>query len=195
LLKALFTLHPAVKRLLRPVPLVALAGVLALVALLAYGVVSKQESDSIDTQLAAGKRPAPEPTSFARLGESGSVALSSYKGKVVVLNFWASWCPPCRDEAPVLERWQRKLRQQQASVVGVDVLDVTGDAQTFIREHGLSYPQLRDADGSKLKRFDVVGYPETIVLDRQGRIAATSRGTVDDRFFTDQVVPLLKEPT
>jgi cytochrome c biogenesis protein CcmG/thiol:disulfide interchange protein DsbE len=177
------------------VPLVALAGVLAIVALLAYGVATRKEDTSIDTQLAAGQRPLPEATSFARLGGGGSVPLSSYKGKVVVLNFWASWCPPCRDEAPLLERWQHKLERKGASVVGVDVLDVTGDAQAFIRQHRLSYPQLRDADGSKLKRFDVVGYPETIVLDRRGRIAATSRGTVDDRFFTDQVVPLLKEPT
>jgi len=184
-----------VSRLLRPVPLVALAGVLALVALLAYGVASKREDTSIDTQLAAGKRPVPEATGFAKLDGGGSVPLSSYKGKVVVLNFWASWCPPCRDEAPLLERWHRKLQRQQASVVGVDVLDVTGDAKAFIREHGLSYPQLRDADGSKLKRFDIVGYPETIVLDRQGRIAATSRGTVDDRFFQEQVMPLVKEKT
>ena len=176
-------------------PLVALAGVLALVALLAYGVASKREDTSIDTQLAAGKRPVPDATSFARLGAPGSVALSSYRGKVVVLNFWASWCGPCRTEAPLLERWHRKIRNQQASVVGVDVLDVTGDAQAFIREHGLSYPQLRDADGSKLKRFDIVGYPETIVLDRQGRIAATARGPVDERFFTKRVMPLVKERT
>jgi cytochrome c biogenesis protein CcmG/thiol:disulfide interchange protein DsbE len=177
------------------VPLVALAGVLALVALLGYGVASKREDTSIDTQLAAGKRPAVPATTLPKLDGGGNVALSSYRGKVVVLNFWASWCGPCRTEAPLLERWHRKLRNQQASVVGVDVLDVTGDAQAFIREHGLSYPQLRDADGSKLKRFDIVGYPETIVLDRQGRIAATARGPVDERFFTQRVMPLVKERT
>lgn len=166
---------------------------LALVALLAYGVASKGTDTSIDSALASGKRPVPEPTTFARLDGGGGVPLSSYKGKVVVLNFWASWCPPCREEAPLLERWQRKLERQGATVVGVDVLDVSGDARAFIRRFGLTYPQLRDADGSNLKRFDIVGYPETIVLDRQGRIAATSRGTVDDRFFTESVLPLIRE--
>jgi cytochrome c biogenesis protein CcmG, thiol:disulfide interchange protein DsbE len=167
--------------------------VLALVALLGYGVASKGTDTSIDTELAAGKRPAAPATTLARLDGGGGVPLSSYRGKVVVLNFWASWCGPCRGEAPVLERWHRRISGQGGTVVGVDVLDVTGDAQKFIAQYGLSYPQLRDGDGSHLKRFDVVGYPETIVLDRRGRIAASERGPVDERFFTERVVPLLKE--
>jgi cytochrome c biogenesis protein CcmG/thiol:disulfide interchange protein DsbE len=112
----------------------------------------------------------------------------------VVLNFWASWCGPCRDEAPLLERWHKKMSRQNATVVGVDVLDVTSDAESFIREFELTYPQLRDADGSNLKRFDIVGYPETIVLDRRGRIAASVRGPVTERFFSEEVEPLLEEP-
>jgi cytochrome c biogenesis protein CcmG/thiol:disulfide interchange protein DsbE len=168
--------------------------VLALVALLGYGLVSKSTDTSIDTALANGQRPAAPATTLARLGGGGDVALSSYRGKVVVLNFWASWCGPCRGEAPVLERWHRKLNAQGGTVVGVDVLDVSGDAQKFIREFGLTYPQLRDGDGSHLKRFDVVGYPETVVLDRRGHIAATVRGPVSERFFTEKVAPLLKEP-
>ena len=175
-------------------PLVALAGVLALVALLAYGVASKGTDNSIDSQLAAGKRPVAPAATLAKLGGGGTVPLSSYRGKVVVLNFWASWCGPCRGEAPILQRWQRKLSAQDATVVGIDVLDVTGDARKFIARYGLDYPQLRDGDGSHLKRFGVVGYPETVVLDRRGRIAATRRGPVDERFFTQRVAPLLKEP-
>jgi cytochrome c biogenesis protein CcmG/thiol:disulfide interchange protein DsbE len=182
-----------VSRLIRPVPLVALAGVLALLALLAYGVASKQTSQSIDSQLAAGIRPAPPDIKLPPLQGGAEVPLSSYKGKVVVLNFWASWCPPCKDEAPVLARWQPRLAARNGTIVGVDVLDVTSDAKGFIDEHGLDFPHLRDQDGSRLKDFEIVGYPETIVLDRQGRIAATSRGTVDERFFTEKVEPLLRE--
>jgi cytochrome c biogenesis protein CcmG/thiol:disulfide interchange protein DsbE len=112
----------------------------------------------------------------------------------VVLNFWASWCPPCKGEAPVLARWQPRLKARNGTIVGVDVLDVTSDAERFVTDHKLDFPHLRDQDGSRLKSFEVVGYPETIVLDRQGRIAATSRGAIDDRFFTQKVQPLLKEP-
>jgi thiol-disulfide isomerase/thioredoxin len=185
-----------VRRLLRPVPLVALAAVLALLALLGYGIVENQNSQSIDSQLAAGKRPKAPDVSFPRLGGNGApVSLSSYRNKVVVLNFWASWCGPCRTETPLLERWQKRLERGNATVVGIDVLDVADDARRFVRGFKLTYPQLRDGDGSHLKSFGVLGYPETVVLDRQGRIAATSRGPVDDVFFTQKVVPLLKERT
>jgi cytochrome c biogenesis protein CcmG/thiol:disulfide interchange protein DsbE len=182
-----------VTRLLRPFPLVALAGVLALLALLAYGIAENGTSQSIDSQLAAGKRPAAPNVSLPKLDGAGDVKLSSYRGKVVVLNFWASWCPPCKQEAPILSRWQKRLTHAGGTIVGVDVLDVSSDAERFISQHGLDFPHLRDQDGSRLKSFEVVGYPETIVLDRKGRIAATSRGVVDDEFFVKKVQPLLKE--
>ncbi|MEA2468582.1 MAG: cytochrome c biosis protein CcmG, thiol:disulfide interchange protein DsbE [Thermoleophilaceae bacterium] len=166
---------------------------LALLALLAYGIASNQTSQSIDSQLAAGKRPAPPDLTLPKLDGSGDVRLSSYKGKVVVLNFWASWCPPCKHEAPVLARWQPRLAAKNGTIVGVDVLDVSSDAEEFIREHKLDFPHLRDQDGSRLKSFQIVAYPETIVLDRQGRIAATSRGAISDKFFVQKVEPLLEE--
>jgi cytochrome c biogenesis protein CcmG/thiol:disulfide interchange protein DsbE len=182
-----------VSRLLRPVPLVALAAVVALLALLAYGVAQNHDGTSIDSELAAGRRPVPPSLKLPPLQGGAPVSLHAYRGKVVVLNFWASWCPPCKEEAPILARWQPRLKAQNGTIVGVDVLDVSSDAQHFVAEHKLAFPHLRDADGSRLKAFQVVGYPETVVLDRQGHIAATSRGVVDDRFFTQRVEPLLKE--
>ena len=175
--------------------MVAIAGVLALVALLGYGIASKGTDTSIDTRLAAGERPPAPDLSFAPLAGGEPVALDSYRGKVVVLNFWASWCAPCREEAPLLEKWHRRMERQNATVVGIDVLDVTGDAQDFIREFGLTYPQLRDPDGSKLRDFQVTAYPETLVLDRRGRIAARARGAVRENFFREEVEPLLEEGT
>ena len=167
---------------------------LALLALLGYGVAQNHNGTSIDSELAAGKRPVPPSLELPPLQGGAPVSISSYRGKVVVLNFWASWCPPCKEEAPILARWQPRLSARGGTIVGVDVLDVSSDAERFAKDHKLAFPHLRDADGSRLKAFQVVGYPETVVLDRKGRIAATSRGVVDDSFFTQKVEPLLREP-
>jgi cytochrome c biogenesis protein CcmG/thiol:disulfide interchange protein DsbE len=111
----------------------------------------------------------------------------------VVLNFWASWCEPCRRESPLLERWHRRLVERGGTVLGVDVLDVSADARAFARRYGLSYPMLRDKDGDALGRFGVVAYPETFAIDRRGRIAAVQRGPVDDAWMRRHVEPLLEE--
>jgi cytochrome c biogenesis protein CcmG, thiol:disulfide interchange protein DsbE len=182
-----------VSRLLRPLPIVVLIAVFALLGLLAYGVASKSPSDSIDARLAQGERVvAPTPAWPALAGRRG-LSLADYRGRVVVLNFWASWCVPCRQEASLLERWQRNMAPRGGTVLGVDVLDVTSDAQSFVRQFGITYPIARDRDGSTLKSFQVLGYPETLVIDRRGRIAATRRYPVDERFLDQAVLPLLRE--
>jgi cytochrome c biogenesis protein CcmG/thiol:disulfide interchange protein DsbE len=79
------------------------------------------------------------------------------------------------------------------TVLGVDVLDVDSDARDFVREFRLTYPQLRDGDGKLLEDYGVIQYPETFVIDRQGRIVAVQRGPVDDRFMRERVAPLLQE--
>jgi cytochrome c biogenesis protein CcmG/thiol:disulfide interchange protein DsbE len=111
----------------------------------------------------------------------------------VVINFWASWCPPCRAETPMLERWQRRLRSRGGTVLGVDVLDVSSDALAFARRYGVSYPLVRDRDGAAAQRFGVAGYPETVAVDRRGRIAAIQRGPVGESFYRSALEPLLRE--
>jgi cytochrome c biogenesis protein CcmG/thiol:disulfide interchange protein DsbE len=175
------------------VRLAALAVAAALLALLAYGVFVNQPKRGIDAALASGKRPAAPDVTLPRLGGTAPVPLSAWRGKVVVLNYWASWCPPCRDESPLLERWQKKIAPRGGTVLGVDALDVTSDARAFMRHYLLTYPMLHDGDGHTQQRFGITGYPETFVIDRRGRIAAVRRGTVDDAFMTRAVLPLLKE--
>jgi cytochrome c biogenesis protein CcmG/thiol:disulfide interchange protein DsbE len=85
------------------------------------------------------------------------------------------------------------MTKRDGTVLGVDVLDVTVDAEEFIAEYGLTYPMLKDKDGDALESFGVVAYPETFVIDRDGRIAAVKRGPVDEAFMRAEVAPLLEE--
>ena len=188
-----FTLGRRVQqRLLRPLPLAVITCVVALLALLAYGVASSGPDTDLDEAVAEGKRPAAPAIDLPAL-DGGRATLDDYRGKVVVLNFWASWCEPCREESPLLETWHKALRENGGTVVGVDVRDVSSDARRFIREYDLSYPQLRDPDEEAMRDYDVVGLPETFVLDREGRIVALRRGPVDEEFLDKTVTPLLIE--
>jgi cytochrome c biogenesis protein CcmG/thiol:disulfide interchange protein DsbE len=172
-----------VRRALSPVPIAIVAVLLALLALLAYGLAQNEPDRAVDEALARGDRePAPE-LELPWLGRAGTGSLADYRGRVVVLNFWASWCKPCKDESPLLERWHRRMRDRGGVVLGVDMLDISSDAQDFIAEYKLTYPMLKDKD--------VVQYPETFVIDRRGRIAAVQRGPVDDTFMETKVEPLL----
>jgi cytochrome c biogenesis protein CcmG/thiol:disulfide interchange protein DsbE len=163
----------------------------ALVALLAYGLVQNEPDRGVDEALQRGERDQAPELELPRLEGGGSASLADYRGRVVVLNFWASWCKPCREESPLLERWHRRMSGRGGLVLGVDMLDITSRAEEFIDEYGLTYPMLKDKDGNGLETFGVVQYPETFVIDRQGRIAALKRGPVDEDFMRTSVEPLL----
>ena len=182
-------------RVARPALAIAVVsiGVGALIGLLVYGVKATGRGQTFDDAIAHGRRPAAPAVSLPRLEGGASAALADYRGTVVVLNYWASWCTPCRRESPLLERWQRRLAKRGGTVLGIDSLDVTADARAFVREFGLTYPMLRDRDGETQRRFGVSGYPETLIVDRDGRIAALQRGPVDDAFLRRSVLPLLGE--
>ncbi|MEA2408762.1 MAG: cytochrome c biosis protein CcmG, thiol:disulfide interchange protein DsbE [Thermoleophilaceae bacterium] len=180
------------RRALSPVPIAVICVLVALVALLAYGLVQNQPDRAVDEALAHGEREQAPELVLPRLDGSGDASLADYRGKVVVLNFWASWCKPCKDESPLLERWHQRMADRGGLVVGVDMLDLTGRAQSFIDEFGLTYPMLKDKDGKGLEKFGVAQYPETFVIDRQGRIAAVRRGPVDEQFMRKAVEPLLE---
>lgn len=149
----------------------------ALLALLALGVAGTSSSSSIDAQVARGKYPlAPSRTvSLPLLGSSAKTSLAAYRGKVVVLNVFASWCDPCKAEAPILAEAERSLRAHDATILGVTYLDNTSDSERFVREEHITYPILRDVSGAFVRSFGTTGVPETFVIDRQGRIQALRR--------------------
>jgi cytochrome c biogenesis protein CcmG/thiol:disulfide interchange protein DsbE len=120
-------------------------------------------------------QPAPTLT-LRRLDTSGTLSLASLRGKVVAVNFWASWCVPCREEAPILERLWTGSRAKGLVVLGVDANDASADARAFMRKHGVTYPIAHDPQGSTLGRWGVPGLPTTFVVDRRGRVVAKVLG-------------------
>jgi cytochrome c biogenesis protein CcmG, thiol:disulfide interchange protein DsbE len=181
------------RRLLAPVPIAVLCAVVALVALLGYGLSSNEPDRTVEEALARGEREEAPALELPRLSGGGVQSLEDYRGQVVVLNFWASWCEPCRVESPLLQRWHERIEERQGTLLGVDIQDVTGDAHDFIDKYELTYPMLRDGEGLTRETFAIIALPETFVIDRQGRIAAVQRGPVDDEFMREQVAPLLRE--
>ena len=103
------------------------------------------------------------------------VRLAELRGQPVVINFWASWCVPCRKEAPELARFDRRLRHR-AQLIGVDFQDTKQDALAFVREFGWRFPNVRDPQGTLASSYRLAGLPTTYVLDREGRIARTMAG-------------------
>ena len=165
----------------------------ALVALLTYGVASVGPDTSLDQQLADGKRVAAPVKDLPVLGAPGTGSLADHAGKVVVLNVWASWCPPCKSEMPLLQRLHDRIAGRGGTVLGIDTQDAPDEALAFVRRQRITFPSLRDRDREYGRSLGVSGYPETFVIDRQGRIAALRRGPIDQAWLDEHVTPLLRE--
>jgi cytochrome c biogenesis protein CcmG, thiol:disulfide interchange protein DsbE len=183
------TLQGVRPRLYWPITLVAAA----LVALLAYGLTSQGTDTSIDQSLQEGKRVEAPVKDLPELGGSGTSSLADQKGKVVVLNVWASWCPPCQSEMPLLQRTHEQIASEGGVVLGIDTQDSPDDAMAFLRKKKITFPSLRDRDREYGRDYGVSAYPETFLIDRKGRIAALRRGPVDQSWLDANLPGLLKE--
>jgi cytochrome c biogenesis protein CcmG/thiol:disulfide interchange protein DsbE len=162
----------------------------ALVGLLVYGVAGTGDDTTLDDAVKKGQRPVAPGASrrLPLLQGDGSRALADFKGKVVVLNFWASWCEPCRTEAPLLQRAHEKLSASGAgAVLGATYNDTDDDSRAFEREFKLGYPSVRDVGTKLASDYGTRALPETFVLDRAGRVVAVSRGQVNERFLDNAI--------
>ncbi|HEX5762994.1 MAG TPA: TlpA disulfide reductase family protein [Solirubrobacterales bacterium] len=158
--------------------------VLAVIGLLGFGLLSKGEP-----AIAVGER-VPDRELPVLIG-AGEGSIADYRGRWVLVNLWASWCGPCREEAPELERFWRRFRERGVTVLGIDVQDNSDDATAFVREFGLTYPQLRSVGEERSEAFGSTGVPENFLVDPRGRLALIWRGPVDERFLAERVVPIL----
>ena len=143
--------------------------VLFLLGLLAGAVVRHQRTFEVGAALARGEAP-PIPALTLPAFDGRPVSLASLRGHAVVINFWASWCVPCRAEAPLLEAVSSEFRAKGLVVLGVDTQDLEAPARDFLRHHRISYLNVRDPDGTVAHLFGTTGVPETFFVDSGGRI-------------------------
>jgi peroxiredoxin len=157
---------------------VAVGLVVLLFALLVWTLVSGSGGD-LARAAADGERPQAPDFALERLDQEGELALSGLRGKAVVVNFWASWCEPCKEEAPALEALWREHRKRGLVVVGLDAQDFRGDARAFASRYGLTFPIVHDGPGTTLDDWGVTGFPETYVVDRDGHVVEAFIGSVN----------------
>jgi cytochrome c biogenesis protein CcmG/thiol:disulfide interchange protein DsbE len=180
----------------------AITAAVAFVALLIYGVTTKSADTTIDDSLSKAK-PVAAPAFDLPVLQSGAkrpaarvlgpaladgrLALRELRGTPVVLNFWASWCVPCRDETPDLQRTWAASSSQNVAIIGLNMQDLTDDARAFSREFRVTYPNIRDQRDDIARKYGTTGVPETFFIDPQGRIVGHVIGVVSPAQLRDGI--------
>jgi cytochrome c biogenesis protein CcmG, thiol:disulfide interchange protein DsbE len=173
------------------VPAVVSLLAVALIALLVFGVLQTGDNTSLDQAVAKGARPAAPSRPLPKLDGTGTRSVADYRGHYLVVNFFASWCTPCAEEAPLLNGIQRTIAKRGGSVLGVAWDDTTAAARTFAHENRLAFPLVRDVDGAFGHAYAITGMPETFVVDPQGRIVALRRAQLTRAWVTQMLDPLI----
>jgi cytochrome c biogenesis protein CcmG, thiol:disulfide interchange protein DsbE len=158
----------------------ALAAVAGLLALLVWRLTHQQHAPKVGSTAPA--------FTLSRLSGPGAIDLASLRGKPVVINFWASWCGPCKSEAPLLEREWQHYGKQGVAFLGVDFHDVAGDARRFVSVHGLTFPMVQDGSGDVTSgRYGISQVPETYVVGRTGKIVVHIAGPITSPSFAGEL--------
>ncbi len=143
-----------------------------------------------------GTRPEgkPAPDFTLTTFDGGSFSLSSQRGKVVLINFWASWCGPCQEEAPVLQDGWQRYRERGVTFVGVNIWDKEEDARAFIARYGVTYINGPDASGKIAVDYGVAGVPETFLVSPDGTVAQKFVGTINSPEILDNLLAKVLSP-
>lgn len=168
-----------------PLRLVAYALVIGLLALMGWGIVQAATGP-----VNSGQAPDFSLTTF----QGETVAWNGLRGQVVVINFWASWCPPCREEAAYLERTWRKYRDRGVVFIGVDYADTKKEALAYIDEFDITYPNGPDIGTRISQAYRIRGVPETFFVDKQGQLRGVHIGPLYPPQLDEKIEELLAEP-
>jgi cytochrome c biogenesis protein CcmG, thiol:disulfide interchange protein DsbE len=160
------------------------AGLLALLASQLL-IPAKDQSHAGSAQSSSSPligHPAPDFTLAVLSTRSApTLHLASLKGKPVMLNFWASWCDPCKHEAPLLETTWQRVQSQGIIFLGIDFQDARSDGLNFLRTYGITYPNVADDTGTTAINYGLTGVPETFFLDRHGVIVSKVTGELTEQ--------------
>ena len=158
-----------------------------MIALLTFGLARKG-----DGGVEVGEPLPQAELEFLDPATTGTATLADYEGGWVLVNVWASWCDPCREESPALEAFARRHRGE-VTVLGIDTQDNSEDALAFVDEFGLTYEHLRDGSGDYADEIGTTGVPESILVDPQGDVAYHVNGAVTEETLREQIEPLIEE--
>jgi cytochrome c biogenesis protein CcmG/thiol:disulfide interchange protein DsbE len=142
---------------------------LALVGLLGLRLFQKDQGADFVSAISKGRQPVAPAFDLPALDSPSRLSLQSLRGKVVVVNFWASWCVGCQDEADDLNALAARWKSKGVVFVGVDAQDLTSDARSFAHSHDVHYDLVHASDDSIKDRYGVTGFPETFVIGKTGR--------------------------
>lgn len=169
---------------LTPGWLLVYVGVFALLGMLGWGMVNAYQQP-----VESGSAPDFTLTTF----DEEVIQLSSLRGNVVVINFWASWCPPCRDEAPYLEQTWRAYKDKGVLFIGVDYLDTRKKALEYLAEFDITYPNGPDIGTRIAKAYRIKGVPETFFVDKRGNVRGVKIGPLEPPELEQKIEQLLAE--
>lgn len=163
---------------------VAFIIVLAVIALFAIGI-QMRGAKPVEKGLA--------PQFSVPLFSGSTFSLAEQRGKVVVVNFWASWCVPCREEAPILENAWRKYKDRGVIFVGIDYVDTDKEALAFIKDFGVTYPNGPDIGTETSRAFRIQGIPETYFVGKDGQLYGNHIGPIDAPTLSAKIEEVLKK--